>query len=106
MHNWTFIGLGDWLTVCGKKSAIPQSCTFSQQAGYIIDAVITTNFLILMLAAVWFWRPHRNLVVMGSVLTTGILGLAAFLVKTGPDLALGGLLRCVCVLVLAPVSAA
>ena len=36
MHNWTFIGLGDWLTVCGKKSAVPQSCTFSQQAGYVI----------------------------------------------------------------------
>ena len=103
MHNWTFIGLGDWLTVCGKKSAIPQSCTFSQQAGYIIDAVITTNFLILMLAAVWFWRSHRNLIVIGSVLTTAILGLAAFLVNTGPGLALVALLLCGAVLVLATI---
>jgi len=74
IHSWTFIGLGDWLTVCAKKSAIPQSCAFSAQAGYIIDAVITTNFFALLLVAVWAWKSHRNLVVISCLLTQQYLG--------------------------------
>src|SRR3989440_6295631 len=75
MHSWTFIGLGDYLTVCGKKSAIPQTCAFSAQAGYIIDAVVTTNAFVLLLAAVWVWKSNRNLVIIGGVVITAVLGL-------------------------------
>ncbi len=84
MHSWTFIGLSDYLILCAKKSAIPQSCAFTPQAGYIIDALITTNFFILLMAAVWAWKSHRNLVVIGSVTTAAVLGLATFLVHTNP----------------------
>jgi len=84
MHSWTFIGLGDYLTLCAKKSAVPQSCAFTPQAGYIIDALITTNFFILLMAAVWAWKSHRNLVVISSVTTAAVLGLATFLVHTNP----------------------
>src|SRR5207302_2457556 len=103
MHGWTFIGLGDYLTVCGKKSAIPQSCAFSAQAGYIIDAVVTTNFFVLLLIAVWAWKSQRNLVVISCVLTTAVLGLAALLVNTGPAVVLLALLLCGAVLVLATI---
>ena len=103
MHSWTFIGLGDWLTVCAKKSAIPQSCAFSAQAGYIIDAVITTNFFALLLVSVWAWKAHRNLVVISCVLTTAVLGLSALLVNTSPASVLLALLLCGGVLVLATI---
>ena len=82
MHSWTFIGLSDYLILCAKKSAVPQSCAFTPQAGYIIDAVITTNFFILLMVAVWAWKSHRNLVVISSVTTAAVLGLATFLVHT------------------------
>src|SRR5260221_12931492 len=61
MHSWSFIGLGSYLTVCARMSAIPASCSFSQQAGYIIDAVVTTNFFILLMAAVVAWKTRRIL---------------------------------------------
>jgi hypothetical protein len=85
MHSWTLIGLGNYLTVCGKKSVIPGSCGFSQQAGYIIDAVITTNNFVLLLAAVYFWKAKRNLVVIASVTTVAVLALATLVVHMHPD---------------------
>jgi hypothetical protein len=103
MHGWTFIGLGDYLTVCGKKSAIPQTCAFSAQAGYIIDAVVTTNSFVLLLAAVWAWKSHRNLVVIGGVVITAVLGLATLLVHTNPEEVLVALLLSGGMLVLATI---
>jgi hypothetical protein len=85
MHTWTLIGLGNYLTVCSKKSLIPGSCGFSQQAGYIIDAVITTNNFVLMLAAVYFWKARRNLIVIAGVTTTALLAMATLVVHTHPD---------------------
>ena len=85
MHTWTLIGLGNYLTVCSKKSLIPGSCGFSQQAGYIIDAVITTNNFVLMLAAVYFWKSRRNLIVIAGVTTTALLAMATLVVHMHPD---------------------
>src|SRR6266567_1288151 len=103
MHSWTFIGLGDYLTLCAKKSAVPQSCAFMPQAGYIIDAVITTNFFILLMAAVWAWKSHRNLVVIGSVTTAAVLGLATLLVHTNSTEILTALMLAGGMLVLATI---
>ena len=103
MHSWTFIGLGDYLTLCAKKSAIPQSCAFSPQAGYIIDAVITSNFFLLLLAAVYVWKSHRNLVVISSVTTAAVLGLATLLVHTNPTEILTALMLSGAMLVLATI---
>jgi len=85
IHSWTFLGLGNYLTVCGKASAVPQTCAFSQQAGYIIDAVVTTNFFILMLAAIAIWKGKRNLVVVSSLTITAVIALATLLVHMHPD---------------------
>jgi len=85
MHSWTLIGLGNYLTVCSKKSLIPASCGFSQQAGYIIDAVITTNNFVLLVAAVYFWKARRNLVVIASVTTVAVLALATLVTHMHPD---------------------
>src|SRR5215471_18243026 len=41
INTWSFIGLNSYLIVCGKVSVVPGSCTFSQQAGYIVDTLIT-----------------------------------------------------------------
>jgi hypothetical protein len=101
MHTWTFIGLGDYLTACAKKSAIPQSCTFSQQAGYIIAAIVATNSFVILLAAGYFWKTKRNLVVIGGIVITAALGLATLLVHTAPSDMLTALLLSGGMLVLA-----
>jgi hypothetical protein len=103
MHTWTFIGLNDYLTICARKSAIPASCSFSPQFGYIIDAIVTTNSFVVLMAAVWAWKSNRNLVVVGSVVVAAILALATLLVHLHPDEFLIGLLLCGGALVLAAV---
>jgi hypothetical protein len=94
IHSWSLAGLGDWLTVCARKSVVPGSCTFSQQAGYIVDAFLTMNFFVLLLAAVRVWRTKRNLVIIGSFLVAAILGLATLVTHLSPDQALIALLLC------------
>jgi hypothetical protein len=84
MHTWTFIGLGDYLTVCAKKTAIPATCTFSQQAGYILAAIIASNSFLVLLATSYFWKTKRNLVVIGGIVVTAVLGLATLLNHTAP----------------------
>jgi hypothetical protein len=103
MHNWTFIGLGDYLVICAKKSSIPASCAFSPQAGYLIDAIITTNSFILLMAAIYVWKSQRNLVVVGSVITAAVLGLATLLVHTSPTEILTALMLAAAMLVLATI---
>ncbi|HVU71181.1 MAG TPA: hypothetical protein VHD63_28900 [Ktedonobacteraceae bacterium] len=75
----TLPGLGPFFTVCARKSAIPQSCAFSQEGGDLIGSVITTATFGLLMAAVWAWKTKRNLVVIGSVTTAVLLGLATLL---------------------------
>jgi len=85
IHTWSFIGLGDYLTLCAKKTVIPGSCAFTQQAGYIVDAAITTNTFALLMAAVWVWKGRRNLVIVSGVTITAVLGLATLLTHMHPD---------------------
>ncbi len=85
IHSWSLIGLGSYLTICGRLSAIPASCAFSQQAGYIIDAVVTTTFFVLLMAAVVVWRKRRNLVVVSSLTVVAVLALATLVVHMHPD---------------------
>jgi len=85
IHSWTFIGLGKYLTICGKPSAIPQSCAFSQQGGYIIDTIVTTGFFVLLMAAIWAWKTKRNLVIVGSVTIVAVLSVATLMAHTTPS---------------------
>ena len=85
IHTWTFVGLGSYLTICGKASAVPQSCSFSQQAGYIINAAVTTGFFVLMMAGIAVWKSRRNLVVVSCLTTTAVLAMATLLVHMHPD---------------------
>ncbi len=85
IHSWTFIGLGNYLTICGKASDVPQSCAFSQQAGYIIDAVVTTSFFVLMMAGIAVWKSRRNLVVISCLTVTAVIAIATLLVHMHPD---------------------
>ena len=85
IHSWSFIGLGDYLTLCAKKTVIPGSCAFTQQAGYIVDAAISTNTFVLLMAAVWAWKGRRNLVIVSGVTITAVLGLATLLTHMHPD---------------------
>ena len=103
MHSWTLIGLGDYLTICAKKSAVPQSCAFSPQAGYIIDTVISGNSFLLLMAAVWAWKSYRNLVIIGSVTIAAVLGLATLLVHTSPSEILTALMLSGAMLILATI---
>ncbi len=85
IHTWSFIGLGDYLTLCAKKTVIPGSCAFTQQAGYIVDAAITTNTFVVLMAAVWAWKGRRNLVIVSGVTITAVLALATLLTHMHPD---------------------
>jgi len=82
MHNWSFIGLSGYLIECAKISAVPQSCFFSQQGGYIIDTLITSGTFTALLAAAYFWNKKRNLVVIGSVVITAVIGLTTLFIHT------------------------
>ncbi len=103
LHSLTFIGLGDFLTICARQIAIPASCSFSPQAGYLMDAIVSMNFFAVLAAAIWAWKSHRNLVVIGGVSIAAILALSTLLVHLHPDEFLIGLLLCGGGLVLAAV---
>jgi hypothetical protein len=103
MHSWSFIGLGDYLTLCSNKLSIPASCTFTPQAGYIITAIITTNFFALLMAAVWAWKSNRSLVVVGSVVITAVIAATTLLIHTSPDKIIVAMMLCAGMLVLAVV---
>ena len=103
IHSWSFIGLGDFLTICSKQSAIPASCAFSPQAGYLVDAIISVNFFVVLAAAIWAWRGHRNTVVIGGVSIVAVLGLTTLLIHMHPEELLIALLLCGGALVLAAV---
>ncbi|GAC1388966.1 MAG: hypothetical protein NVS4B11_04400 [Ktedonobacteraceae bacterium] len=103
MHSWTFIGLGTYLTLCARQAAIPASCSFTPQAGYLFDAIVSTNFFALLAAAIWAWKSKRNLVVIGGVSTTAVLALTTLLIHLHPDEFLIALLLCGGALVLAAV---
>lgn len=103
IHTWSFIGLNDYLTVCARKTAIPVSCAFSPQAGYIADGIVSVNFFAMLMAAVWAWKSNRNLVIIGSIVITASIALATLLIHTGPDELLVALLLTGAMLVLAAV---
>jgi hypothetical protein len=101
MQSWTFIGLGSYLTACSKASNIPASCSFSQEAGYIVNAIVTTNFFILLMAAIYFWRTHRNFIIIGSIVTTAAIAAATLVLHTASSMWLVALVLCGGMLVLA-----
>lgn len=85
MQGWTFIGLGTFLVNCSQKIDIPGSCTFSQDTGYIVDTLVSSNFFALLLAAIWGWKSNRNLVIIGGVVITAVIAAATFMVHTAPS---------------------
>ncbi len=82
LHTWSFIGLGTFLTVCSKATAIPASCSFTPDAGYLADAIFSGGTFTVMVAAIWAWKTHRNLVVIGSILITAVIAIMTLLVHT------------------------
>jgi len=87
MHTWVIggVGVGDYLTVCARKAFIPGSCSFSQEGGYIVDAIVTTNFFVMLMASIWAWKSHRNVVVIGGVVTAAVVAAATLLIHTAPN---------------------
>jgi hypothetical protein len=100
IHPWTFIGLGHFLTVC-TTTDVPASCSYSQDAGYIMDAIITSNFFLAVVAAVWAWKSHRYLVIISSVLIIAVAGILALVLHTAGAYWATALMVCVAVLVVA-----
>ena len=50
-HTWNFIGLDTFITKCARATAVPDSCSFAAEFGYLVDAIITTNFFALLALA-------------------------------------------------------
>ncbi len=100
--------LGPYFVVCAKPYDVPASCAFSQNAASLVCAVVTGNFFVLLMAAVWAWKSHRNVVIIGSAVTIAVIGLTAFLMHTAPnhptsDQPLVGMMLCGAILVLAAI---
>ena len=85
IHTWTLVGLGSYLTICGRATEVPQTCSFSQQAGYIINAAVTSSFFVLFMAAIVVWKGKRNLVVVSCLTVTAVIAMATLLVHMHPD---------------------
>jgi hypothetical protein len=68
--------------LCSQKTLIPGSCTFTPFLGYIIDGVVTGNFFVLGLMAIYFWHSHRQAVILGVAETILATGLAVIVVHT------------------------
>jgi hypothetical protein len=103
IHPWTFIGLGTYLTNCARPSVVPASCSFTQDAASIVDAIVTSSFFGLLMAAIWAWKSHRNLVIIGSVVTMAVIGAMTLLAHTAPSELPTAMMLCVAILVLAAI---
>ncbi|EFH85442.1 hypothetical protein [Ktedonobacter racemifer] len=93
--------LGPYFTLCARQSAIPATCTFAQQGGYLVDAIVTTNAFVILMGAVWAWKSNRNLVVVGSVVTVATIAGLTLLVHTAPDQILVSMIFCAGMLIMA-----
>lgn len=93
--------LGPYFTLCARQSAIPATCTFAQQGGYLVDAIVTTNAFAILMGAVWAWKSNRNLVVVGGVVTVATIAAMTLLVHTAPDQILVSMIFCAGMLILA-----
>ncbi len=103
IHPWTFIGLGRYLTNCARASVVPASCSFTQDAASIVDVTITSTFFGLLMAAIGAWKSHRNLVIIGSVVTTAVIGAMTLLAHTAPSELPTAMMLCVTILILAAI---
>ncbi|GHO50141.1 hypothetical protein [Ktedonospora formicarum] len=93
--------LGDYFTLCARKTDIPGSCTFTQQAGYLIDTIVTSTSFVIVMGAVIAWKTNRNLVVVGSAVTIATIAAMTLLIHTAPDQLLVSLIFCAGMLILA-----
>ncbi len=103
IHPWTFIGLGRYLTNCARASVVPASCSFTQDAASIVDVTITSTFFGLLMAAIGARKSHRNLVIIGSVVTTAVIGAMTLLAHTAPSELPTAMMLCVTILILAAI---
>ncbi len=71
--------LGPFFTDCARKTDIPLSCSYSQEGGDLVGAIVTVSGFTIMVAAIWAWRTKRNLVVIGSVVIAALLSLTTLL---------------------------
>jgi hypothetical protein len=102
IHPWTFLGLGHFLTIC-TTTDVPASCSYSQDAGYLVDAIVTTNFFLAVMAAIWAWKSHRNLVIISSVVLIAVMGALALVLHTSGSAWSSALMVCVALLILAAI---
>lgn len=71
--------LGPFFTNCALKSQIPLSCSYTQEGGDLVGTILTMNSFAILMAAIWAWRTKRNLVVIGCLTITALLGLSTLL---------------------------
>ncbi|WP_111322438.1 hypothetical protein [Thermosporothrix hazakensis] len=95
--------LGPYFTFCGNEAQVPSSCTFSQQAGYLVDAIVTSGFFFLLMGAIWAWKSHRYLVLIGSVVAVAAIAATTLMVHTGPDKVMVSMIFCAGMLILAAI---
>lgn len=71
--------LGPFFIDCARKTAIPLSCSYTQEGGDLVGAIVTGGNFAILMAAVWAWRSKRNLVVIGSVTIVALVSLTTLL---------------------------
>lgn len=99
-HTWDFIGLSAFMTKCARPSDVPGSCSFGSEFGYLVDAIITSSFFGALVLAIWAWKSHRHLVVIGSIVVIGVIGATALLVHTSIDKLPTAMMICAAILIM------
>ncbi len=69
-------------TVCGVKSDVPASCTYTQYTGYIVATIANGQFFVAGLAAIRWWHKNRPAVVLSMVISFLLCAFAAVVIHT------------------------
>lgn len=99
LHTWPI--LGDYFTLCARKTDIPGSCTFTQQAGYLIDTIVTSSSFAIVMGAIVAWKYNRSLVIVGSAVTIATVAAMTLLIHTAPNQLLVSMIFCAGMLIMA-----
>ena len=79
IHSWD---TSNFLTVCGVKTDVPGTCTFTQYSGYIIVTIANGQFFVAGLAAIRWWNKNRPAVILSMVVSFLLCAFAAVVIHT------------------------
>ncbi|HKD77088.1 MAG TPA: hypothetical protein VKB76_16400, partial [Ktedonobacterales bacterium] len=72
----------NYFVQCAVKTNIPGSCTFTANMGYIVAAIVSSQFFVFILAAGYLWNRNPAFVRLGTVYAFAFASLAVVATHT------------------------